>query len=245
MRRPLPLRLAAALGLLASGAAPLAAQQQPAAPAAPNAAAPPRPALGPAPELRLPPAAERRLGNGMRLVVVEQHELPLADFALLVSAGSEADPAGREGLATLTAALLDEGTATRTSLQIADQTSFLGVQLGAGAGWDGSQVTLHTPVAQLDSALALMADVVARPAFPVREFERVRRERLTGLLQLRDRAPAIADRAFAQAVFGGQHPYGRPAGGTEASTRALTRADVQQFYARHWRPNAATLSRLD
>jgi predicted Zn-dependent peptidase len=115
------------------------------------------------------------------------------------------------------------------------------VQLGAGAGWDGSQVTLHTPVAQLDSALALMADVVARPAFPVREFERVRRERLTGLLQLRDRAPAIADRAFAQAVFGGQHPYGRPAGGTEASTRALTRADVQQFYARHWRPNAATL----
>ena len=244
MRRPLPLRLAAALGLLASGAAPLAAQQQPAAaaaPAAPNAAAPPRPALGPAPELRLPPAAERRLGNGMRLVVVEQHELPLADFALLVPAGSEADPAGREGLATLTAALLDEGTATRTSLQIADQTSFLGVQLGAGAGWDGSQVTLHTPVAQLDSALALMADVVARPAFPVREFERVRRERLTGLLQLRDRAPAIADRAFAQAVFGGQHPYGRPAGGTEASTRALTRADVQQFYARHWRPNAATL----
>jgi predicted Zn-dependent peptidase len=177
----------------------------------------------------------------MRLVVVEQHELPLADFALVVGAGSESDPAGREGLATLTAALLDEGAAGRTSLQIADQTSFLGVDLQAGAGWDASQVTLHAPVERLDSALALMADVVVRPSFPVREFERVRRERLTGLLQLRDRAPAIADRAFAQTVFGAAHPYGRPAGGTEASTRALTRADVQRFYAAHWRPNAATL----
>ena len=191
--------------------------------------------------LRLPPAAERRLANGMRLVVVEQHELPLADFALVVGAGSESDPAGREGLATMTAALLDEGTAGRTALQIADQTSFLGVALDAGAGWDASEVTLHTPVDRLDSALALMADVVVRPSFPVREFERVRRERLTGLLQLRDRAPAIADRAFAQTVFGAAHPYARPGGGTEASTRALTRADVQQFYAAHWRPNAATL----
>jgi predicted Zn-dependent peptidase len=141
----------------------------------------------------------------------------------------------------MTAALLDEGTTTRSSLQIADQVSYLGVQLGAGAGWDASRMGLHTPVAQLDSALALMADVVVRPSFPVREFERLRRERLTGLLQLRDEAPEVADRAFARQLFGAEHPYGRPEGGTEASTRALTRADVQRFYATHWRPNNATL----
>ena len=199
------------------------------------------PRLGPLPALTLPPAAERRLTNGLRLVVVEQHELPLADFLLVVGAGSEADPAGREGLATMTAALLDEGTATRTSLRIADQASYLGVSLGAGAGWDASRVGLHTPVAQLDSALALMADVVVRPNFPVREFERLRRERLTGLLQLRDEAPAVADRAFAQQLFGPAHPYGRPGSGTEASTRALARADVQRFYGTYWRPNNATL----
>jgi predicted Zn-dependent peptidase len=141
----------------------------------------------------------------------------------------------------MTAALLDEGTATRTSLQIADQASYLGAALGAGAGWDASRVVLHTPVAQLDSALALMADVVVRPGFPVRDFERLRRERLTGLLQLRDEAPEVADRAFARQLFGAAHPYGRPAEGTEASTRALARADVQRFYAAHWRPNNATL----
>jgi predicted Zn-dependent peptidase len=246
------LTLTAAALLAAPPARPAAAQQAPAAPAAtpapaaradtaaPDARARP-PRLGAPPAVRLPPAAERRLSNGLRLVVVEHHELPLADFALVVPAGSEADPAGREGLATLTAALLDEGTATRTALQVADQASFLGVTLGTGAGWDASQVVLHAPVAQLDSALALMADVVTRPSLPVREFERLRRERLTGLLQLRDQAPAVADRAFARQVFGAAHPYGRPAGGTEASTRALTRADVQRFYATHWRPNHATL----
>ncbi len=249
------------LACAALAAAPAGAQAPAAAPnaTAPNAPAPNAPAaaaarpdslpayrtrppqLGALPALRLPPAADRRLANGMRLLVVEQHELPLADFALVVTAGSEADPAGREGLATMTAALLDEGTTSRTSLQIADQSSYLGASLGAGAGWDASRVVLHTPVAQLDSALALMADVVVRPSFPVRDFERLRRERLTGLLQLRDEAPAVADRAFAQQLFGAAHPYGRPAGGTEASTRALTRADVQRFYATHWRPNNATL----
>ncbi|HZF68338.1 MAG TPA: pitrilysin family protein [Gemmatirosa sp.] len=199
------------------------------------------PALGPAPSVNLPPATVRTLSNGLRVIVVEQHELPLMDAVLIVPVGGEGDVAGREGLATLTASLLDEGTTTRTALQIADQASFLGVSLGTGAGWDASQVTLHAPVAQLDSALALMADVATRPSFPEPDFERLKKERLTGLLQLRDRAPAIADRAFAQQVFGAAHPYGRALGGTEASTRALTRADVQRFYATHWRPQTATL----
>jgi hypothetical protein len=82
-----------------------------------------RPALAAPPTLDLPPAQERTLPNGLRLVVVEHHELPVVDAALLVHAGTEADPVGKEGLATLTAALLDEGTATRSALAIADQVS--------------------------------------------------------------------------------------------------------------------------
>jgi predicted Zn-dependent peptidase len=200
-----------------------------------------RPALGPAPTVSLPPIQTRELSNGLKLVVVEQHELPLADFVLLVGTGAEADPANRAGLATLTADLLTEGTATRSSLQIADQEAYLGVELNTGAGWDASRIQLHTPTAQLDSALALMADVALRPSFPARELERVRKERLTGLIQLRDRPPAIADRAYASIVFGAAHPYGHPAGGTEAATRAVTRADVQRFYRAAYVPNNATL----
>ena len=200
-----------------------------------------RPALGPAPAVSLPPIQTRQLANGLKIVVVEQHELPLADFVLLVGTGAEADPARHDGLATLTAALLSEGTTTRSSLQIADQEAYLGVELDAGAGWDASRLVLHTPTAQLDSALALFADVALRPAFPARELERVRKERLTSLIQLKDRPPAIADRAYASIVFGDAHPYGHPAGGTEAATRSITRADVERFYRAAYRPNNATL----
>ena len=200
-----------------------------------------RPVLGAAPSVSLPPIQTRELANGLRIVVVEQHELPLADFVLLVGTGAEADAANRSGLATLTAALLSEGTTTRNALQIADQEAFLGVEVGASAGWDASRVVLHAPTAQLDSALALFADVALRPSFPASELERLRRERLTSLIQLKDRAPAIADRAYASIVFGAAHPYGQPMAGTEGATRAIARGDVERFYRAAYRPNNATL----
>lgn len=199
------------------------------------------PKLGPPPTLALPPITTRRLANGLELVVVEQHELPVADFILLVHTGGEADPAGRGGLASLTAAMLDEGTATRTALRVADQEAYLGVELGTGSGWDGSQVALHTTTAQLDSALALFADVALHPSFPSADFVRVRRERLTDLIQLRDRGPAIADRAFTAIVYGPHHPYGHPLSGTESSVHAIQRADVRRFYDAYYRPNNATM----
>jgi zinc protease len=225
---------------------PPAAQTEtpPATPAVPTVAQNPTstpPALGPARPLTAPMINERTLPNGLRLLIVEHHELPVADFILVVRTGSEADPPGREGRATLTAALLDEGTTSRTALQIADRIAFLGIQLTTGGGWDASRVTLHTPTAQLDSALALMADVALRPSFPDRELARLRQERLTTLLQLKDIGPALADLAFSHIVFGEQHPYGRPQLGNEKTTRDITRAHVQEFYNTYYRPNNSTL----
>lgn len=199
------------------------------------------PSLGAPPELRLPAIARRTLASGLELVIVEQHELPVADFILLVRTGGEGDPAGKPGVASLTAAMLQEGTTSRNSLDIADQEAFLGANIGSGSGWDATTVALHTPTAQLDSALVLFADVALRPSWPAKELARLRDERLTSLIQLRDRAPAIADRAYASIVYGGEHPYGRPLGGTEASTRAIRRADLQQFYRTYFRSNNATM----
>jgi len=199
------------------------------------------PTLGAPPSLRPPQISTRELPNGLKIVVLEQHELPLVDVILQVRSGGESDPAGKIGTAALVAAMLTEGTTNRTALQIADQAAYLGIQLNATSGWEQSNVSLHTPTAQLDSALALLGDVTLRPSFPTADLERVRKVRLTSLQQLRDRAPAIADRAFATAVFGEQHPYGRPLAGTEGSLAAITRDDVQRFYATHFRPNNATL----
>src|SRR4051812_20820541 len=245
--RPMP-RFLTAFGGLASltacGGTPVTTTSEP-LPPSPVVSAPidltKPPTLAPPPPLRVPPITTRQLPNGLQIVVVEQHELPIADVVLEIRNGGEADPVNRTGAAALTSALLTEGTTTRTALQIADQAAFLGVRIGAGSGWEQSTVSLHTPTAQLDSALALFADVALHPAFPAPDLERVRKVRLTSLQQLRDRGPSIADRAYATALYGEQHPYGRPLAGTEASIATISRADLQSFYDTYYRPNSATL----
>jgi predicted Zn-dependent peptidase len=174
-------------------------------------------------------------------MIVEQHELPLADFVLLVGSGSTADPASKPGIANLLSAMLREGTSTRKSLEIADQIAFLGIRLSPTSSWESSTLSLHTPTAQLDSALALFADVALHPSFPANEFERVRKTQLTELLQLRDQGAAIASIAFPAIIYGTAHPYGAPAQGTEASVKALTTGDLQSYYQANFRPNNATL----
>jgi zinc protease len=223
--------------------APTAAAQPvdtPVVAAAPGGLATPPPLAMP-PALTLPPIVTRTLANGLQVLVVEHHELPVVDFALVVRSGAEADPASHSGLATLTAAMLDEGTARRSALQIADMVAWLGADLGSFGGFDESRVVLHAPTAQLDSALALFADVVVRPSFPQADFDRLKQERLTALLQLQDRGPAIADVAYANVVFGRDHPYGRSMSGTRQSVGRITRADAQRFHRTHYRPNNATL----
>jgi zinc protease len=199
------------------------------------------PQLGPLKPLSVPPVVTRTLPNGLTLWIVEHHELPIADLIMLVKTGSEADGRQKLGLASLTADLLDEGTRTRNALQIADQAAFLGVQLRTGSGWDASQVMLHTPTRQLDSALALFADVILNPTIPSADLERIRKDRLTALLQLKDNAPALADRAFPAVLYGTEHPYGRPLTGTEETVQAISRDDIVGFYRTYYRPNNATL----
>jgi zinc protease len=199
------------------------------------------PELGPPPRVSLPPIVTRQLANGLKLMIVEQHELPLADFVLLVGSGGTADPTGKTGVANLTAAMLREGTTTRKSLDIADQTSFLGISLFPQASWESSTLSLHTPTAQLDSALALFADVALHPSFPANEFERIKKNRLTELLQLRDQGPAIANLAFPAILYGTAHPYGSPLIGTETSVTGLTTADLQSYYQANFKPNNSTL----
>jgi predicted Zn-dependent peptidase len=159
----------------------------------------------------------------------------------LVGSGSTADPAGKAGVANLTAAMLREGTTTRKSLDIADQAAFLGVSLAPTGSWESSSLSLHTPTAQLDSALALFADVALHPSFPANEFERLRKNRLTDLLQIRDQGPQIANLAFPAIIYGTAHPYGLASIGTETSVESLSTSDLQSYYETNFKPNNSTL----
>lgn len=235
MRRPL-----CTLALLALSPAGLAAQASTVQTIVQAASSTPPTLTAPKP-LTLPTIIERVLPNGLRLVFVEQHEIPVVDAALVIRTGAEADPTGKAGLATLTANLLDEGAGTRDALGLAEQIGFLAISLRTGAAFEQSTISMHSTKATLDSAMGLMADVVLRPTFAEKDFLRLKSERATGLLQEQDRGPAIADRAFAALVYGEAHPYGQSVSGTTESTERLTRDDVLAFWNTWYRPNNATL----
>ena len=199
------------------------------------------PALGSAPQLKIPPIQKRALSNGLPVWIVEAPEVPLAQVNLVVYAGSSDDPADAYGLASFTAAMLDEGAGARSALEIADEVEFLGAGLSTTSSFDSSAVRLNVPVRQLRPALAVMADVVLRPTFPPPEVERLRQERLTALLQAKDDAASVVPLAFARVVFGPMHRYGTAASGTSATLKAMTAAQMQAFHAARYRPSNATL----
>jgi predicted Zn-dependent peptidase len=175
------------------------------------------------------------------VVLVESHEVPLVQVNLLIRSGSGDDPSGKFGLASLTMAMLDEGAGNRNALQIADDVEFLGAALGTTSSFDAAAVRLNVPVKRLAEALPLMADVALRPTFPQSELDRVRKERVTALLQDRDDAEAVAPKAFARLLYGATHRYGTAAVGTEATLKAMTVADLRAFHSAMIEPGNAAL----
>ena len=206
---------------------------------APDRSKPPVP--GPAPTLTLPRIQKQQLSNGLPVWIVEQHEVPVAQVNLVVLGGSADDPAGKFGVASLTAAMLMEGAGTRSSLELADAADFLGADLGATSGSDSAAVRLHTPVARLADALPLMADVAQRPAFVPADLDRLRQQRLTSILQGRDDANTIASLAYARVLYGTTHRFGTATMGTAETVRGFTVDDLKAFYTSVYRPDNAAL----
>lgn len=233
-RRFLVALVAAGCAAALSAHAPVAAAQQ-----KPDRSQPP--ALGAAPALKLPAIQKQKLSNGLGVWIVEHHEVPLAQLNLIVRSGSAADPIGKYGVGSLTAAMLDEGAGARSSLEIADALEFLGANLSTSSSLDYSAVRLSVPVSKLPDALPVMADVSLRPTFPASDLERLKKERLTSLLQARDNPAQLIQLAFPRIVFGQRHRYGTSTSGLPAAIEAFTAADLQAFYRAHYRPDNATL----
>lgn len=199
--------------------------------------APPVPGA-PAP-LRLPAQQRFRLTNGLPVVLVERHDLPVVDVRLVVRTGAAADSPDVGGRMTLTADMLDEGTRGRAALDIADELEYLGAELRISASWDATTLALHVLAPRLEAALELLADVLLRPTFPAGELERKRRERLARLVQLQDEPEFLASNAFAGVLYGADHPYGVSTLGTARSVAALERARLVEAYDRYYHPDNA------
>ena len=190
----------------------------------------------------LPPYTTTILPNGLTVLVMEQHELPLIDFHLLVKTGATADPKGREGLAAATAALLRSGgTKTLTATEFSEAVDFVGGTLEADANEDLTAIMGEFLVRDFQTGLSLLAEMVLAPGFRDEELERYRAQTLASIQQDLDDPETIADKQFAKSLFGG-HPYARPVEGTRRSVTALGRRDLMRFYESVYAPNNAILA---
>jgi predicted Zn-dependent peptidase len=188
------------------------------------------PAVG-APAPFQPPRVHRHtFANGLQLIAVHKPGLPVFDAQLCARGGGVLDPLAQVGRASLTAELLDEGTAHHSALELAGQVELLGADLDVHAAWEATFLTLHGLTPQFAALLDLFAEVALQPTLPQEEFVRKQEERLAALLQERDEPRTVASKALQRAIFGDLHPYGWPLAGTSASISALTVNDLVSYY---------------
>ncbi len=199
------------------------------------------PPLGPTPHYAPPQFHRRKLTGGLEVRIVERHDLPIVTLDLVVKSGETLAPKGKEGLASIAASLLDEGTISRSALQIAGELAETGSSLGASGALESSTVSLTTLARHLERGMDLFSDVILNPSFPEKELSRLKLERLARLKARADDPEQIAADVFPQLIYGLDHPYGRPELGTAASVQSLTRDDALAFYKKVMVPANATL----
>ena len=198
------------------------------------------PGRGPLRPFSFPPIERTRLGNGLPLVVARTEGPPVATLALLLPAAGVHEPDDRAGLASLTGSLLESGAGERSAPEIAEAFEGLGAQLGVATTWDATEVEVTALTSRLEPAARLVAELVQRPTFPDTEVERVREEQLSAILQRRADPRGLANEATARFLYSAGSPFSRPLGGSTATLRGLTRADVTTFHAEHFSPFGAT-----
>jgi zinc protease len=198
------------------------------------------PVAGPTRPLPFPPIEKSTLPNGMRVWTVRHTQLPLVAFMLLVRRGASSDPAGKDGLAAVTADMMDEGSGDLSAIEIHQAIARLGAQFDTDIGSDATVASVTVLSRFVQRALGLLSDIVVRPSLRESDFARVRQLRLHRLTQLRDMPGALADRGFLRLLYG-THPYGHSPIGSEASLATMTIDDVRAFHTRVVRPRTATL----
>ena len=200
-----------------------------------------RPKPGPVGSYRFPEFIDELLPSGIRLVTAPVPKLPVVTVLVVIDAGSTNDPPGKEGVAALTAGLLMEGTARFNGAELAEKFERLGTSVESGADWDSAFAKITTLSDKLAEATALLGQVLSEPAFPEREVERLKAERLAEILQLETEPRGLADEKFSEFLYSADSRYSKPDGGSSVSVGGLTREDVDQFYRARYRTGLTTV----
>ena len=198
------------------------------------------PEPGPTRPFTFPAIDKSTLPNGLRVWSVHHAQVPIVAFMLLVRRGASSDPIGKDGLAAVSADMLDEGSGDRSAIEMHEAIARLGAQFDTDIGSDATVASVTVLSRFADRALSLLSDIVVRPALREEDFLRVRQLRLHRLTQIRDMPGAVADRAFLKLLYGA-HPYGHSPIGSETSLAAMDIGDVRAFHERTIRPSVTTL----
>lgn len=201
----------------------------------------PPPVPGAPPRPRVPRPARWTMANGLRVVALPRGGIPQVVLRLVLPAGGASDPPAHPGTASLVAHLLTEGTATMSADALNARLDLLGAAMHASVGHDFAEVEAVLLSETLEEGIALLAEVVTRPAFPEKETERVRAESLDALVARGDEPANVADDRAALELFGPRHPYGHPSFGTPEGIRAVSRDALAAFHAARYRPRGAFL----
>lgn len=203
-----------------------------------------KPEEKPEPDFTPPEIQTATLDNGLKILLVEDHRLPLIDMRLVIKRSMTAEPVDLFGLASVTADLLNEGTTKRTALEISQEAKLLGIRLGTGASADATTISLNALKKNLKAGLELMTDVLLNPTFPDEELDRLKKQYLASMQQRAKQPTAAGNRLFYQKLYGDDHPYGQPPGGTgtESSLAAITRDDIVNFYQNNYFPNVSAVA---
>jgi predicted Zn-dependent peptidase len=198
------------------------------------------PDIGPDPAFTFPRIARHQLDNGLQVRTVEHKTMPVVTMVVQVDAGAVADPRGREGLAAISADMLDEGTGSLSAIEVSDAFARIGAEYDVDVGPDVTVFTITTLERFADRGASLLADILLRPSLRDTDFDRVRKLRLDRLRQLKDSPPAVAERAFLRLMYG-DHAYGHLPIGNSAALTALALDDVAAFHRERFQPSRATV----
>jgi predicted Zn-dependent peptidase len=200
-----------------------------------------RPKPGQPRQYRFPRFEDQKIANGVRILSAQVAKLPIVSVLVLIDAGASKDPAGKEGIAALVASCLSEGTARYSGAELAEKFEQLGTSLESGADWDSALVKITVLAEKLEEAMQLVGEVLTNPAFPEREIERLKAERLAEILQLRTEPRGLADEKFSEFLYSAHSRYAKPDEGTEDTVRALSRQDAITFYESNYRASTMTV----
>ena len=201
------------------------------------------PSAGDVPSLSLDTPTEFYLSNGLRVLLSSRGAVPVTEMAMQFNSGYAADAKDKLGLASMTAAMLDEGTDTLNALQIAEQAELLGANIAASASLDSSTVSLSALNVNLDASLDLFADILLKPKFPQAQLARVKSNWQDRIAQEESTPASIALRRLPPILYGADHPYGIPftGSGYQTTVASIQRSDLLAFHRQHFSVDNATL----